>query len=124
LNGSPLFLLVKHEIVVAGGECHTISYGYRLAASQAKGDWLLRWEYFRQPPQPDYRYPLAHLHVNGDLASAGRELPKLHLPAGRVPLELVLWHLVAEWGVKPKRDDWRDLLQESIDGFERRRRAP
>ncbi len=94
-----------------------------MATGQAKGDWLLRWEYFRQPPQPDYPYPLAHLHVNGALASVGRALPKLHVPTGRVPLELALWHLIAEWDVKPKRDDWRELLQESIDGFERRRRA-
>jgi len=54
----------------------------------------------------------------------GRELPKLHVPTGRVPLELVLWDLIAEWDVKPKRDDWRELLQDSIDGFERRRRVP
>lgn len=123
MNGSPLFLLVKHEIDVAGGECHTTSYGYRLATGQAKDDWLLRWEYFRRPPQPDYPYPLAHLHVNGNLTSGGRALPKLHVPTRRVPLELVLWHLVAEWDVKPKQDDWRGLLEESIDGFEHRRRA-
>jgi hypothetical protein len=41
-----------------------------------------------------------------------------------VPLELVIWHVIAEWGVVPKTDDWRELLGESLEGFERRRRAP
>ncbi len=117
-------MLVKHEIDVVGGECHTTSYGYRLATGEAKGDWLLRWEYFRQRPQPAYPYPLAHLHVRGDLASGGRALPKLHIPTGRVPLELVLWHAIAEWGVVPKSEDWQTILEESIDEFEAMRRAP
>lgn len=38
--------------------------------------------------------------------------------------ELVLWHTIAEWGVEPMRDDWQTLLEDSIDEFERRRRAP
>jgi len=123
LNGSPLFLLVSHEIDVVGGEPHTTSYGYRLATGKAKGDWLLRWEYFRRRPQPGYRYPLAHVHVNGSLTSGGRALPKLHVPTGRVPLELVFWHLIAEWGVKPKDADWQRILEDSIDGFDTRRSA-
>lgn len=53
LNGSPLCLLVKHEIDVIDGECHTTSYGYRLATGPSKAEWLLRWEYFRQKPKPD-----------------------------------------------------------------------
>jgi hypothetical protein len=124
LRGSPLFLLVKHEIDVVGGECHTASYGYRLATGQAKDDWLLRWEYFRRPPRPDYPYPQGHLHVNGSLAWRGRALPKLHVPTGRIPLEEVLRHLIVEWGVKPKQDDWGGLLEKSIENFERNRRAP
>jgi hypothetical protein len=110
---------------VAGEECHTISYSYRLACGEAKGDWLIRWDYFRQRPMPDYPYPLAHVHANGRFVpGAAVTLPKLHIPTRRVPLELVLWHLIAEWDVKPKQDDWRELLEESIEGFERRRRAP
>lgn len=68
--------------------------------------WLLRWEYSRERPRADYAYPLAHIH------------------AARVPLELVLWHLIAEWGVTPKTDGWYDVLGESLAGFEQRRTAP
>jgi len=37
---------------------------------------------------------------------------------------MVLWHVIAEWGMSPKSDDWQEILQESIGQFERRRRAP
>ena len=110
---------------VVNEHCQTVDYAYRLASADEKAARLLRWEYFRQPPQANYPYPLAHLHVNGQLASGGAVmLPKLHIPTRRVPLEMVLWHLIAEWGVKPKQDDWRQLLEDSIEDFERRRGAP
>jgi hypothetical protein len=41
-----------------------------------------------------------------------------------VPLELVLWHLIAEWGVTPKTDGWQEVLDKSLTGFEQRRTAP
>ena len=92
---------------------------------------MLRWEYFREPPKANYGYPLAHLHANAefiDPGPAGGRLakgpPHLHIPTARVPLELVLWHLIAEWGVKPKTDDWLAVLSESLEGFEQRRTAP
>jgi hypothetical protein len=106
------------------GHCQTAAYACRIASGDDKTDWLLRWEYFRSPPKPDYPYPRAHLHVNGALASSDEALPRLHIPTARVPLELVIWHLIAEWGVTPKRDDWREILEDSLAGFEERRRAP
>ncbi len=123
LLGSPLRLFVRHTVVVCDGHCRTESYGYRLQSGEAAGSWLLRWEYFRDPPRPDYPYSLAHLHVNGSFAG-GEPIAPLHIPASRVPLESVLWHLIAEWGVLPRGDGWRALLGESVDGFQRRRTAP
>jgi hypothetical protein len=41
-----------------------------------------------------------------------------------VALELVLWHLIAEWSVEPKTAHWRDVLGVSFEGFEQRRRVP
>lgn len=40
-----------------------------------------------------------------------------------VPLELVIWHLVAEGWVTPRIHGWRALLEEAIQGFDARRRA-
>lgn len=122
LLGSSLRLFVRHTVVVVGGHCRTESYGYRLQSSAEARSWLLRWEYFRDLPRRDYAYPLAHLHVAGAFAD-GEPIDALHIPTGRVPLESVVWHAIAEWGVTPRSNDWRGLLVESVAGFQERRTA-
>jgi hypothetical protein len=119
LNRSPLLLLSQQKIDVEAGRCLTVTYQYRVQRAADPKPWLVRWEFFRQRPRPDYEYPLAHIHVNAALVD-GQEVHGLHFPTRRVPLELVLWHLIAEWGVAPLSDDWREILSESIDGFEER----
>jgi hypothetical protein len=44
-----------------------MSYQYRFSLTDDKPAWLIRWEYYRQPPRPDHPYPLAHVHVNAEL---------------------------------------------------------
>lgn len=123
LLGSDLRLFVRQAIVVEDGHCRTESYGYRIQSRDQTASWLLRWEYFRDRPRADYPYPLAHLHVNGVLAG-GREIAALHAPTGRVPLESVIWHLVAEWSVAPRTGTWQDVLAESMAGFHERKTTP
>ena len=83
----------------------------------------MRWEYFRErPEEPDYPYALAHVHVNA-VSRGGRPLDRLHIPTRRVPLEMVLWHLIAEWEVATRKPDWRAILHESTMGFDERRTA-
>jgi len=53
----------------------------------------------------------------------GESAGRLHIPTRRVPLELVIWHLVAEGWVTPRIDGWRALLEEAIQGFDARRRG-
>jgi hypothetical protein len=130
LHGSPLRLLVSHTVEVEADKCHTVSYAYRLMTADAKDAWVLRWEYFRRPPRPDYPYSLAHVHANATLTDSGAETllrkpyTHAHVPTARVPIELVFWHLIAEWGVCPKSDDWQAVLRESLSGYEERRTAP
>jgi hypothetical protein len=124
LRGTTSRLLVVQSLRVRDDHCETLTYQYRFSLDEQKRSWLIRWEYFRQRPRPDYPYPLAHVHVNGTIASADAMLPKLHVPTRRIPLELVLWHLIAEWGVTPKHEDWQRVLEGSVEGFEGRRRAP
>lgn len=94
LLGSPLSLFVRHTVVVADGHCRTESYGYRLQSSAEAGAF-----------------------ANGGPTSA------LHIPTSRVPLESVLWHAIAEWGVTPRSNDWQRLLGNSAVGFNERRTA-
>jgi hypothetical protein len=122
LLGSQRRLFVRHTIVVVDGQCQTESYAYRLQGDETAVSWLLRWEYFRDQPRRDYPYPRAHLHVNGTFGD-GDPIAPLHIPASRVPLESVLWHLIAEWGAVPRTDVWQSILSESVDGFHDRRTA-
>jgi len=82
--------------------------------------WLIRWEYVRDPPPADHAYPRAHVHVNGkfpDEVSIGR----LHIPTRRMPLELIVRHLITDWDVKPRSDEWEAILDESVESFDERR---
>ncbi len=116
LHGTAARLLMRQLLVVVDGHCRIESYTYRLQSGDEKESWLIRWEYHREPPRPDYAYPAAHLHVHGEFP--GREpIGRLHIPTRRVPLELVVWHLIAEWGVESKTDDWQTILTEPIERF-------
>jgi hypothetical protein len=111
---------VRQSIVVIDGRCQTESYTYRLQSDLGLKSWLIRWEYHRDPPRPDYVYPAPHVHVHGRFSDS-EAIDRLHIPTRRVPLELVAWHLIAEWGVQSKSDDWQAILTESIKGFDERR---
>lgn len=110
-------------------KAHTASYRYVLQAADAHDSWLVRWEYLRDPPS-GYPYALGHVHVRAEFAAApiagpaAKALSRLHLPTARVALELVLRHVIAEWGVTAKTDAWPQILDESLAGFEERRSAP
>lgn len=130
LRGSSLRLFITHAIQVVEGHCRTVSYSYRLQLNEMAESWLIRWEYYRQRPKPDYEYPLGHVHMNARLVDQAAEshvhkpVARLHIPTGRVPFELVVWHLLSEWGVASKATDWQKVLEESIAGFNERRTAP
>ena len=57
-------------------------------------------------------YPRCHLHVFASPAHypLERPFPRLHLPTRRITLEQIVWHLIQEHGVQPRRDDWHDIL--------------
>ena len=129
LRGSRSLLFVEHRIAVVDARCATQSYSYRVHHGPERADWLVRWEYLRDPPSPHYEYPLGHVHLNAAWVGAeGESLTakapkKLHFATGRVPFELVLWQLIAEWGAQSREADWRKLFSDSIAGFEQRRSA-
>jgi hypothetical protein len=122
LHGTSSRLFVRQLFEVVDGHCRIESYSYRLQTADHRESWLIRWEYYRDSPRAHYPYPLAHVHFNGVLVD-GMKAGRLHVPTRRVPLELIVWHLVAEWGVEPRGKDWMAVLEESIAGFDERRRA-
>lgn len=115
LNGS-LRLFIKHVVTIEHGRGRTDSYSYRLQTDGSPKSWLIRWEYVRDPPPGDYAYPRAHVHVNATFAD-GAPVGRLHIPTRTVSLELVIKHLIADWSVKPRSEDWEAILKESAEGF-------
>jgi hypothetical protein len=111
---------VQQKVEVGDAHVATLTYHYRYQLDETKDSWRFRWEYFRSKPKKDYRYPLAHFHVNA-VTEDRPDLSDLHFATRRVPLELVLWTLLAEWSVKPLYNDWEKTLNESIAGFDERR---
>jgi hypothetical protein len=122
LFGSEKRLFVEHIIEVDGEHVRTVQYSYRLQEGDARGSWLVRWEYYRVRPDT-YEYCLGHLHLNEDVELGAKGLGKLHIPTARVALELVIWHLITEHGVTARSDDWQERLDESLAGFHERRTA-
>lgn len=120
LNGGYFLSFYQDVEVAADGHCKTRSYIYRLQETPEADSWMVRWEFSRGKPKPDFQYVHSHLHVNADLPN-GLSMGHLHLPTDRVPLELVLWHLITEWGVKPLSEEWQEVLIDSVQGFYKRR---
>ncbi len=117
LDGTAAHLFVQQVVVVEGDRCRTESYVYRLQADASESSWLMRWEYFREPPVADYPYPPAHVHVNGTFPG-GEPIAGQHIPAPRMPLELVIRYLISDRGVKPRSEDWEAILEDSAAGFD------
>ena len=116
LDGVSLNLFVKHVVTIGDGRCRTDSYSYRLQASESRKSWLIRWEYVREPPPTDYAYPRAHVHLNATFPD-GTPADRLHVPTEHIGLESVIRHLITDWGVKPRADDWEAILEESAADF-------
>ena len=59
-----------------------------------------------------FPYPRCHLHVYASPTgyAQDRAFPRLHLPTRRITLEQVVWHLIQEHGVQPRRPDWHHVL--------------
>ena len=89
----------------------TLRSAYRYKAGHDLDDPkpLFVYEYTRHAPA---RYPRSHLHVFAAPAHypLQRPFPRLHLPTRRITLEQIVWHLIHEHGVQPRRDDWHDIL--------------
>lgn len=119
LRGSSARLFVRQVVQVIGGRCRMESYVYRLQNAEARDSWLIRWEYERDPPRSDYPYARAHVHVNGTFPH-GSSIDPLHIPTRCIPLESIASHLIVEWEVASSRQDWQNILADSVEGFDAR----
>lgn len=101
-----------------GFQVVTVAYAYHLRAEGAE-EPTFRWEYERDPIDPDARYCRHHLQGSVPLEIGGRELSMndIHLPTGWVTVEEVLRFCIAELGVKPLKKNWHEILTTSYGMF-------
>ena len=116
LYGTRMCLLVRQIVVVADDRCRTESATFSLQADASPKSWLIRWDYVRDSSESEHAYPRAHVHINAAFAD-GAPVGRLHVPTRRVPLELVIRHVITDWNVKPRTEDWEAILEESAQGF-------
>jgi hypothetical protein len=88
----------------------TDGYAYTLAIDEDLNQELIAW-HWHPTSRPD-----THLHVGRRHPSLG-ELGKFHVPSGRVAFEEVVLFVIEDLGVCPARDDWRDVLNDSLSRF-------
>jgi hypothetical protein len=84
----------------------TSHYAHTVGESDDLRHQLYSWEWAANEP----RYPHLHLRRSNPTFEG---LGKLHIPTGRVFYEEVLLFLVQDHGVRPVRDDWRDVMAET-----------
>lgn len=108
-----LHLFATHEYVVTedggGFRVQTAGYIYGVDADDIGGELL---SYHWHPTGTSW-YQEPHVHVH--------EKRFRHLPTGRISLEAVLRFLIEELAVRPRRDNWRDILARNEAAFKRQR---
>lgn len=93
------------------------AYTYQRAADDDES-WIFRYEYQREPGEK-YLYPLAHLHINAspDGYPGPKPFPRLHIPTGRVTVEMIARHLLDEHCVPAISPDWQEVFTETEAAF-------
>ena len=111
------------EVSVSKGGIIVENYVYRyspLYTQDKEPQWVLRYEYNRSPVE---YIPHAHLHIIAN--RGGKFLGRIHFPTGgRVSIEQIIAHLIFEYGVTPKCEDWFEILSKSHQGFLEKRGEP
>jgi hypothetical protein len=82
----------------------TEGYTYRLDDEDGRELLAYHWHPWTPPTFP-------HLHLKR--ATTRPELQKAHIPTGRVSIEHVVRHLISDWSVPPRREDWESVLDEN-----------
>ena len=125
-NGKCLSILLAVRLDAGVVTTDSTSIGYRCSESYYGADWIFRYEYERRAAATgDYRYPVAHLHVNAtpQCYDGPKSFPSLHLPTRRLSLEEIVRYLIIEHEVPTLGPPAEALafLNAQQDEFERNR---
>jgi hypothetical protein len=120
LHGSSWYLSLKQEFQAIpegqGYRLHVLQYAYRIQKTDSvEEEAEVRFEYVSPIAQPNFPYSRHHVQFHRDSRSASSEfsLSKLHIPTGGVTIEDVIRFLIADLGVSPLTERWKEELRES-----------
>jgi hypothetical protein len=102
--------------VAEGWRTHTLHYDYSAFGGETGSE-----ERFAYHFEPASGVSEPHLHVNAEASWARKGLRKKHLVTGRVSLEDVVQMLIDDFGVPPRKANWRASLKRSRRLFAQRR---
>ncbi len=116
-DGKALFIDIGQEIELVddGKKASTKYYIYSLLDEEKKD--LIGFHFHPDLTEDPVLYPHIHVYADADKRYAFFNLHKRHIPSGRVALEDVIEWILAELTVKPLRDDWKDVLNQSREKF-------
>lgn len=128
-NGYHLSVRMFVRLTGPGVTTLQTSIAYRATPRVDDDRWIFRYDYEAEQAQaPDYRYPVAHLHINAEPIDyrGAKRFRDLHLPTRRLSLEALIRHLVVEHNVPTFGDTAEALafLEDQQEQFERRRTDP
>ena len=98
--------VVEHESPQTTWRASTIASLYTLLEARAGGEFV---SYQWHPAQRSL-VTFPHLHLGAASRVERDELRKAHLPTGFVRFEDVLSLAIRDLGVRPRRDDWVEIL--------------
>lgn len=91
----------------------TAGYSYALRQSDECEIISFHWH-----PKSESSITFPHLHLGPGAEVGLRALATAHIPTGRIAIEDVLRLAIIDFGVKPRREDWQDILNESQAAYE------
>lgn len=120
LTGRRLFLAVQQLYVVVRAEgdlgpwkVSIVSYAYSLEDDAGAG------LHYNWHPVGTSEIKSPHLHLrNSGCRIASTDLGNAHLPTGRIALEEVLRISINDFGVRPLKDDWQEIIGNTQARFE------
>jgi hypothetical protein len=116
-DNSYLHIDINQEIEVAktSGTLTTKYYLYSVADSDGKD--LVGFHFHPDLTEDPVLYPHIHAYAKQDPRFMALDLQRKHIPSGRVALEDVIRWLISELKVKPRRDDWDEVLKKAKERF-------
>lgn len=132
-DGDPVALSGEHHLALS------VAQNYRLVEFEGpRGPWKVQTTaYFYELRRGDREllvyhwhprgaspYIKPHLHIGPGAEVGFAPLQGAHVPTGRIALEEVLRLAITEFGARPRREDWDEVLERTQAGYEAWRTWP